>query len=315
MKPTGESAKPPEKKIHSPHYSFVHLRILIVESDPEDLLFLEEAIREIEQGGLWTPWMDVETLATSTWMETKTLLPREPVDVILLNLNLSDCGGAALFRRVQNLASHAPILLMIEAEDKGLAAQLVREGAQDFLIKKQIDCAPLAHAIRNAMERQRILEAVRATTMTDPLTGVLHRGAFYTLAERDRQLAERLARRMLLIVAEPADAGELAATAGEQRRDLALVEASDFLRGLAGGTGVLGRVGETRFALALFDTSTEPIERMWSRVHTAAARRRIRIGAAIFEPEESAHVETLLDRAEADLCAPGIAARSAAMRL
>ncbi len=293
----------------------MHLRILIIESDPEDLLFVEEAIREIEQSGLWTPWVEVETLAASTWMETEALLPREPVDAVLLNPHLSDCGGAALFRRVQSLARHTPILLLIEAEDRDLAVQLVREGAQDFLIKKQIDCAPLAHSIRNAMERQRILEAVRATTMTDPLTGLLHRGAFYTLAERDRQLAERLARRMLIVVAEPADSGELAATAGEQRRDLALVEASDFLRGLAGGTGVVGRVGEVRFALALFDSSSEPIERIWFRVHTAAARQRMRIGAAIFEPGEPANVETLLDRAEADLHAPGLAARSAAVRL
>lgn len=292
----------------------MHLRILIVESDPEDLLFVEEAIREIEQGGLWTPWVEVETLAATTWMETAALLPREPVDLILLNPNLSDGQGAALFRRVQSLASHTPILLLIEAPERDLALQLVREGAQDFLIKKQIDCAPMAHSIRNALERQRILEGVRATTMTDPLTGLLHRGAFYTLAERDRQLAERLSRRLLVIVAEPADAREPATAAGEQRRDLALVEAADFLRGLAGGTRILGRVAEARFALALFDTSSEPIERIWFRFHSAAAQQRIRIGAAIFEPEEPVHVETLLDRAEADLHAPGLAARSAAVR-
>jgi PleD family two-component response regulator len=276
---------------------------------------VEEAIREIEQGDLWIPWMEVETLATSTWMETEALLPREPVDVILLNPNLRDCQGAALFRRVRSLASQVPILLLIDTADRELALQLVREGAQDFLIKKQIDCAPLAHSIRNAMERQRILEALRATTMTDPLTGLLHRGAFYTLAERDRQLAERLARRLLVVVAEPADAEALAATAGEQRRDLALVEASDFLRSLAGGTWVVGRVGEFRFALALFDTSSEPIERAWFRVHAAATQQRIRIGAAIFEPEDPVHVEILLDRAEANLHAPGLTARSAAVRL
>src|SRR5262245_10219790 len=102
-------------------------------------------------------------------METAALLPREPVDVILLNPTLSDRQGLATFRGVQGLAQQVPILVLTDADGRDLALQLVREGAQDYLLKKQIDCAPLAQAIRNALERQRILEAVRATTMTDPL--------------------------------------------------------------------------------------------------------------------------------------------------
>ena len=79
-----------------------------------------------------------------------------------------------------------------------------------------------------------------------------------------------------------------------------MVEAGDFLRGLAGSTGVLGRVDETRFALALLDTASEPVESAWSRIHSAAAQRHIGIGAAIFEPD---HVNSILMAGRADLCA------------
>ena len=124
----------------------MHLRVLLVESDPEDLLFLEEVLLEIEEKRLWNPhwhqWVHVETLAASTWMEAAAMIPREPVDVILLNPNLGDSLGAATFRRLQALAPHIPVILLTEAEDRDLAAHLVREGAQDFLNKKQIDCAP-----------------------------------------------------------------------------------------------------------------------------------------------------------------------------
>jgi DNA-binding NtrC family response regulator len=174
----------------------MHLRVLVVESDPEDLLFLEEILIEIEEKRQWNPqwhrWVHVETLAASTWMEAAAMIPREPVDVILLNPNLSDSLGAATFRRLQALAPHIPVIVLTEAENCDLAAHLVREGAQDFLNKKQIDCAPLAHAIRNAIERQRCLLAARATALSDPLTGLLNREAFPAFAGRDRTLAECL---------------------------------------------------------------------------------------------------------------------------
>jgi PleD family two-component response regulator len=279
----------------------MQLRILIVESDPEDLLFLEDAIIETEEGRLWRPWVDVETLAASNLSEVTALLPREPVDVILLNPDLSDCQGAASYRRVQALAPHIPIILLIDAADGDLAAQLLREGAQDFAVKKQLDCAPLAHAIRNAIERQRLLVATRSATVTDPLTGLLNRGAFFNLAERDRMLAERLGRRLLLIMAEPADLSAPTVAGGDHRRDLRLMEASDVLRGLAGSTSLLARVQAGRFALTLFDTPIEAVESAWTRIHSAAVTHGITIGSAIYEPGSPVTLEVLLERAEVDL--------------
>lgn len=292
----------------------MHLRILIIESDPEDLLFIEEALMEIEQGRFWIPWAEVETLAASTWMEAAIALERESVDVILLNPDLGGGQGATGFRLVQKLAPDTPVILLIDVADCDLAVQLVREGAQDFMVKKQIDCAPLAHSIRNAIERQRILAAARATTMTDPLTGLLNRVAFYTLAQRDLRLAERLSRRLLVVLAEPKNLSELTEAASQQRRDLAMVYTGDFLRGLAGSTGVLARIAETRFSLALLDTSAEPVESAWSRIHSAAAQHRIGIGAAVFEPDQPVPLENLLDRAELDLDPPRLASQSAALR-
>jgi PleD family two-component response regulator len=292
----------------------MHLRILIVESDPEDLFFIEDALMEIEQGRFWIPWAEVETLTASTCLEAAAILPRESVDIILLNPNLSDGQGVTAFRLVQKLAPHIPVILLMDAADRDLGVRLVREGAQDFMVKKQIDCAPLAHSIRNAIERQRIRVAAQATTMTDPLTGLLNRGAFYTLAERDRRLAERLSRRLLLVVAEPRNLLEPSDAASEQRRELMIVTAGDFLRGLVGSTGMLARIAETRFSLALLDTDSEPIESTWSRIHSEAAQYHMEIGAAIFEPDQPVPLEILLDRAARDLGPRKLASKAAAVR-
>ena len=291
----------------------MNLRVLLADSDAEDLLFLEDVLIEMEEGPHWGPWIGVETMAASSLGEILTLLGAENVDVILLNLSLQDSKGAATFRRVQAARPDSPIILIIRPEERELAAQLIREGAQDFLNQKQLDCAPLAHAMRNAIERQRLLNAARATAIVDPLTGLLNRGGFFTFGSRDRLLAERLGQRWMVIAAEPRDFPHLATAQGEQRRDLTLMEVADSLRGVTTSTHLLARIAESRFALTIFDTPLESIETAWARLRMEAAEQRIAIGTAIFDTRHPASFDLLLEQAEADL-ALALAPKALAMR-
>jgi diguanylate cyclase (GGDEF)-like protein len=187
---------------------------------------------------------------------------------------------------------------------------LIREGAQDFLIKKQVDCAPLAHAIRLAIERHRLLAAARAGAITDPLTGLPNRSAFITFADRDRKLAERLGRRMMLVIAEPRNLTQLVNVFGEQRRDLALVETADHLLGISGPTDLIARIGETRFGMAIFETGLETLEAAWGRLHAATEAHRIMMGVAMFDPETPVSLEVLLEQASMDMTPNVLFARS-----
>ena len=285
------------------------LRVLLVESDAEDVLFLQEALTEIEGGRYWSNWIRIETLHADTWAKAAAILANEPLDLLLLDLNLPDTQGAETFRRAQAAASQVPVILLTSAEDAEVAARLVREGAQDFLLKKQIDCAPLAHAMRNAIERHRLLSATRAASMIDSLTGLPNRGGFLIFADRDRKLAERLGRRLMVLVAEPKNLAAITAAYGDQRRDLTLIEAADHLRGLIGPADLLARITETHFALTIFDTDIEPVEAAWARFHSTAGAHRIGIGAAIFDAAHPASLEVLIDQAESDLAPAAFAVR------
>jgi GGDEF domain-containing protein len=177
----------------------------------------------------------------------------------------------------------------------------VRDGAQDFLINKHIDCAPLAHAIENAIERQRLLTAARVASTHDTLTGLLNRAGFLTCGERDRKLAERLGCRLMVMVAEPKHLGEIATSYGEQRKDLALVEAADHLRTLAGPSDLLARIEDARFGITVFDTGVQPVEKAWARFHAALFDHRIQVGAAIFSADRPSTLDALLHQAITDL--------------
>ena len=273
----------------------MNLRILVVESNPDDLLFLQDVVAEMDGAPAWTTWTELTAVYATNWSEASEHLSEHAFQVVLLNPNLPDCRGAETFRRCQAMAPLAPVVLLIDKHGLQLAEQLVREGAQDFLIKTEVDYAPLARTIRNAVDRHRLLAATRAVAMTDLLTGLLSRVAFLLLAERDLRLAERLGRRVILVLAEPA------APPDTQDRDLKMIQTAEQLRSLVGSMDLVARIGRNRLAVAILDTDRESAEDVWARIYTASNQRHISLGAAVFDPAKPTGLEDLLDRAERDL--------------
>lgn len=239
------------------------------------------------------------------------MLRTEPVDVLMLDLDLSDSHGLDTFRKAQHAAPHVPVVLILDRGGLTLGERLLREGAQDFLMRDEMDCAPLARSLSNAIGRHRLVAATRATSMIDPLTGLLNRTAFHLLAERERMLAERLGQRLILVMAQLSQAEALGATQGDQRRDLEIVVAADYLRSLAGPTDLTARVGDVMLALVAMETPQQSAEEIWARLHSAGRERRIEFGAAIFDPRDPVTLETLLARATSDLPIRAMASGSA----
>jgi PAS domain S-box-containing protein len=83
------------------------------------------------------------------------------VDIILLDLRLPDSQGIETFDKVYGRAQNVPIIVLTATDNDELALETVQKGAQDYLIKDQLDSKTLVHAIRYAIERKRIVEALR----------------------------------------------------------------------------------------------------------------------------------------------------------
>lgn len=279
----------------------MRLRLLIVESDAADLLFLESAVAELSERGPSIAdgaanWIEIATEHACTMQQAAAILAETGTDAMLLSLPLPDARGVEAYRRLQAIAPQTPVVLLIEPKDRGMALHLIREGVQDFLIKGEIDCGPLAHVFETAVERHRLLSATRAGAITDPLTGLLNRNGFFTMAERDRILAERLGLRILLI------SGELAQfTPFSPDQDLGLVQAGDHLRSLAGPMGLAGRLADSRFVLMTLESPTESTEAAWARVEASTSPKFLRLGCATCDANNPASLEALLEQAEADL--------------
>jgi sigma-B regulation protein RsbU (phosphoserine phosphatase) len=124
------------------------IKILLIEDVPKFARLLREML-EAAQGVRF----DVE------WVESLSdglqRLAAGGVDLVLLDLSLSDCKGLDSFDRARDVAAHIPIIVLSSLDDETVAVTAVHQGAQDYLVKGQIDGHLLVRSIRYAIERKR----------------------------------------------------------------------------------------------------------------------------------------------------------------
>ena len=118
--------------------------------------------------------------------------------VVLLDLNLPDTRGAPTLTRALQAAPGTPIVVLTGLDDEDLAVRAVQLGAQDYLVKGQIDARALTRTLRYAMERKRMileLDAARERehhlATHDALTGLPNRALFFDRLSTAVEYAER----------------------------------------------------------------------------------------------------------------------------
>jgi diguanylate cyclase (GGDEF)-like protein/PAS domain S-box-containing protein len=130
-------------------------RLLLVEDDPGDARLLREMFNERGHGSHNTRLTHVQSLC-----EAEKYLSESEVDIVLLDLGLPDAQGIMVVRRAQAAAPRVPLVVLTGMDDERLAAQALHEGAQDYLIKGQIEARGLFRALRYATERKFMEESL-----------------------------------------------------------------------------------------------------------------------------------------------------------
>ena len=125
--------------------------MLLIEDNPGDARLIQEMFKE--QGAQNVELKHVENMA-----EAEKYLAVYPVDIILLDLGLPDVQGLEAVRRTRRAAPGVPLVILSGMDDESMAIQAMQEGAQDYLIKGQIEPRELVRALRYAVERKIIEE-------------------------------------------------------------------------------------------------------------------------------------------------------------
>ncbi len=128
------------------------LNILLVEDNPADSRLIRETLADSGAANLFNI-TDARSLA-----EALREASSSAYDIILLDLTLPDTTGLDTFLEVHKTFPATPIVVLTGLDDETLAANAVRAGAQDYLVKDQVDSSLLVRAIRFALERKRRYE-------------------------------------------------------------------------------------------------------------------------------------------------------------
>lgn len=129
------------------------IRALLIEDNPGDARLIVETLHDA--AGFCLELNHIDRLSRAF-----AELEQSQVDVIVLDLSLPDSSGYETFQRVHERYPSIPTVLITGLDDEELGARAVRDGAQDYIIKNQLDGNTLARTIRYAVERKRSADAL-----------------------------------------------------------------------------------------------------------------------------------------------------------
>jgi diguanylate cyclase (GGDEF)-like protein len=224
--------------------------ILLIEDDPGDALLIREML---EQQECKTHLATAERLS-----EGMNYLQQNHCDVVLLDMNLPDSSGLSTMTRLLDAAPGTPIIVLTGLSDESFGIDAVKSGAQDYLIKGDIDGRILKRAMFYAVERKKLEIALKQTrdlferqARIDYLTGIYNRLMFNELLEAELQRARRYGSDLSLIMFDLDHFKEVNDTCGHNIGDHVLKEVAQLASNSIRAHDILTRWGGEEFMVLI----------------------------------------------------------------
>ena len=280
------------------------IKILLVEDNPADAERIVEFLND-------EPKFTFKLTHAATLEEGLAIKNTGELDMILLDLFLPDSSGEETFKTVQEHFPDVPVIIFSGLKDENKALEIVRAGAQDYIIKDQLDKNILVRVILYAIERQRVKRHLQDLALLDDLTGLYNRRGFYKLAEQQMLFAGRQKRGLSFFIFDLNGFKQINDTFGHAEGDVALRRAADILKVSFRGSDIVARIGGDEFAVLTTERLQESVvDQMRIKLKSnldsfnpAAARYELSfsMGVASFDPENAQSLDILIRKADAAL--------------
>jgi diguanylate cyclase (GGDEF)-like protein len=281
------------------------IRTLLIEDNPADARVIQEVLSESPEAPFDLEW--VEGLARGL-KELKAGL----VDLVLLDLHLPESQGLDTFNATRACAPAVPIVVLTGLDDRELALKVVRNGAQDYLVKGQIDHHALLRSMQYALVRHRLQHDEESPSWKDSLTNLYNRQGFLVLGEQLLCLADEYQHQVTLFYADLVDLETINEFYGKESGDGALQTVAATLCETLRESEFGARVGGHQFAFMCYSLFAPP-ERSVDEAFRAALRAHSRRGqcpylltvdwgVSVYDPTKPVALASLMQRAEAQAC-------------
>jgi signal transduction histidine kinase len=156
------------------------LRVLLIEDNPADARRIELMLDEEQRLGSGTGQFElVHVGRLSTAIER---LAQALFDVVLVDLSLPDSQGIETVLQVRATVPDLPVVVLTGLDDEAIGIRAVQEGAQDYLLKGEINRHLLVRAVRYAVERHRLKTVVQEQARFASVLAEVGRGMISSLS-------------------------------------------------------------------------------------------------------------------------------------
>jgi diguanylate cyclase (GGDEF)-like protein len=277
------------------------INILLVEDNPGDARLFREALQDAYSARF-------DLTHCKTFGEALNALDKAVPHVIVVDLGLPDAFGIEVVSKARAAAPSAPIVVLTGSSDEALGVEALQEGAQDYLVKGDLDPRLLSRTLRHAMERHRMQEVLRNESLVDELTGLYNRRGFLALARNHLKLADRTRVPFALVFVDLDAMKHINDSLGHSAGDRALIETAGVLQRCLRQSDILARLGGDEFVLLLTaaNENTEQIVRQrlqeqLNAINSQHERRyqlSLSVGVTIVIPPHSDTLEQLMAQAD-----------------
>jgi len=234
-------------------------------------------------------------------------LEKEPFDVILLDLALPDSVGVGTFSQVCVRVPEVPIVVTSALENKKQAFEVLREGAQDYLVKGEVDVKVLRRALYYAIERHRSRVLLQQLSFNDELTGLLNRRGFLSMAQQQLKIAQREDWELVLLFADLDSLKNINDNFGHTEGDRALKSIAAVLKKTFRTSDLIARLGGDEFIVLALNAPAAGVQKMKTRLKSNLDRHNsqnryyqlsLSIGIAQFDPKHETSLESMIMEAD-----------------
>jgi two-component system, cell cycle sensor histidine kinase and response regulator CckA len=123
------------------------IKVLLVDDDEDDFILTREFFSEIKKQRYALDW-------ASSYDEALQIIATREHDVYLFDYRLGGKSGLDLLKQAQADGSHVPIILLTGQTEGDVDVEAMHAGAEDFLVKAQLNSTSLERSVRYAIERK-----------------------------------------------------------------------------------------------------------------------------------------------------------------